>query len=146
MKLALRRTAASNASRFARLAAWAIKVRLVSQYCHGGIAIGDTLYHTTANSGLCRSSFDPAKWDLFDLGPAQDAAALALFDKHQGAAYDWISLLAFVLPCRISDRKRFYCFEWAQLCITGIYPQGRVTPEALLLAAVPATPENPVFS
>lgn len=146
MMLALRRTPAASANWLDKLACWAIKARLVSSYCHGGIVVGNTLYHTTANSGLCRSSFDPVKWDLFDLGPAQDAAALALFDKHQGAAYDWISLLAFVLPWRFSDARRFYCFEWALLCMTGVYPQGRVTPEALLLSAVPATPENPVFS
>ena len=140
MKLALRRTAASNASRFARLAAWAIKVRLVSQYCHGGIAIGDTLYHATAHSGLCATEFEPENWDLFDLGSGNDQAVLALFAKHQGAAYDWFSLLAFMLPFKISDAQRFYCFEWAQLCISGRYPSDRVTPEDLLLAAMPPRP------
>lgn len=135
MILALRRTHAASANWLDKLACWAIKARLVSVYCHGGIVIGGTLYHTTAHGGLCQSSFDPDKWDLFDLGTTRDAAALDLFQKHQGAAYDWISLLAFVLPWRISDTQRFYCFEWTQLCITGIYPQGRITPETLLIDA-----------
>ena len=48
----------------------------------------------------------------------------------------WLALLlAFVLPWRVSDRKRLYCFEWCALAM-GLQVAGRITPELLLCAAM----------
>ena len=132
MQLALRKTAATGATFWARLAAWAIKTRLVSQYCHGGIVIGDRVYHATAAHGLCDAEFAPEKWDLFDLGADRDVQILSLYRLLQGAKYDWVSLLAFVVPWRVSDADRMYCFEWCWMCIEDRNPSFRVTPEMLL--------------
>ena len=131
MKLALRKTAATGANWLARFAAWAIKTRLVSEYCHGGIVIGDKIYHATAQHGLCSADFTPEHWDLFEVN-FNEQLALDLYYKHCGAGYDWFSLLAFVLPGTYTDSQRFYCFEWCWLCLTGEYPSGRVTPEMLI--------------
>lgn len=139
MHLALKRTPASDATRLQRACCTAIKVRLVSQYCHGGIVIDGWLYHATAEEGLGREPFDMAKandgWDFFDLGSERDTEALFVYSVLEGTGYDWFSLLAFVLPGRISDARRLYCFEWCALAM-GLEPYGRVTPEILLATAV----------
>lgn len=132
MKLALRTTAATDATLAARAAAACIKVRLVSAYCHGGIVIGDTLMHATASHGLCSTTFTPERWDLIDLGPALDARGLALFEKHKGAHYDWLGLVPFIEPIPMGSDDKFYCFEWCWFVLTGQRPRGLVTPERLL--------------
>ena len=132
MKLALRRNAVKNAGLWARFACWLIKARLVSVYCHGAIVIGRRVYESTAK-GLHSSTFVEGDWDLFDLGNERDLAALNLFEQHMGAGYDWFSLLAFALPWPARDARRFYCFEWCHLAITGGNPGSRVTPETLLI-------------
>lgn len=72
--LALRRTAADSATWWQRIFAWATRVRLVSDYCHGGIVIDGMLYQVNAAHGLHRTDFDPAKWDLYPV----DAATMTL--------------------------------------------------------------------
>lgn len=134
MQLALRRDAPTNATQLQEAACWTIRARLVSEFCHGGIVIDGVLYHATAARGL--HSMQPSEWTtdnwlLMDVG-GDDAAALALFDKHKGAQYDWIGLLAFV-GFRAGRDDWMYCFEWCYLAITGNNPVGRVTVEKLLL-------------
>lgn len=136
MKLALRTTAATDATLAARVAATGIKVRLVSKYCHGGIVIGDTLMHATAQHGLCSTTFTPERWDLIDLGPELDARGLELFEKYKGAHYDWLGLVPFIAPLPLGSDASMYCFEWCWLAMTGEYPRGLVTPEMLLKRAI----------
>lgn len=135
MKLALRKTAPTNATWLQRLACWAIKARLVSQYCHGGIVINGELFHATAAHGLHSlpaGQWSPDNWDLIELGDAHwHHSALKLFAHYQGARYDWVSLLAFV-GLRVRDHDRMYCFEWCWLAMTGQVATERVTPEMLL--------------
>jgi hypothetical protein len=137
MLLALRKTAPRGATLWQRFACWVIKVRLVSQYCHGGIVIDGALYHSTSSKGLHRiapGDWDVERWDLIDV-EADEGAALAAFQKHQHAAYDWFSLLAFAgLPAR--DSERFYCFEWCWLAMTGEAARKRVTPEMLITTSL----------
>ena len=134
MQLALKKSPASGASRWDRFVAWAIKARLASDYCHGGIVIGGDLYHAQPGTGLClvkKGDWSPKRWLLVDVPGGNDATALALFKRFAGARYDWLSLLAFVgLPIR--DHARFYCFEWCYLAITEEPPEERITPERLL--------------
>lgn len=132
MQLALRKTAATGASWTARFAAWAIKARLVSAYCHGGIVIGNRIYHATATHGLTDSDFTAEHWDLFDVGTDKDLDVLNMYQLLKGTQYDWFSLLAFVLPWRLSDASRMYCFEWCWMCLENRNPTERITPEALL--------------
>lgn len=132
MKLALRTTAATDATLAARVAAACIKVRLVSDYCHGGIVIGNRIYHATAAHGLTDSDFTPEHWDLFDVGTDKDLEVLNMYQLLKGTEYDWFSLLAFVLPWRLSDASRMYCFEWCWMCLENRNPSERITPEMLL--------------
>ena len=135
MQLALRMDAPTNATLPQLISCFAIKARLVSHYCHGGIVIDGRLYHATSARGLHvldANKWSPTKWVLVDIGTERDTQALELFQRFEGADYDWFSLLAFVgLPIR--DQNRFYCFEWCWLAMTGEHPTARVTPEQLLL-------------
>lgn len=76
------------------------------------------------------AKWNPENWDLFDVG-GDDDEALWHFTKHKGAKYDWLSLLAFI-GANARDSKRFYCFEWCWLAMTGGIPKTRITPEMLL--------------
>lgn len=105
--------------------------RLATRYPHGGIVIDGQLLHSNLARGLHREPFEPAGWHLFDV-PGAAHFVQQLFDERQGARYDWFSLLAFVLPWRVRDRSRLYCYEWCHLAITGRDPSERVTPENLL--------------
>jgi len=136
MKLALRHTLSADAPALHRLAAACIETRLVTQFAHGGIIVGDQLLHATATGGVHRLPASVASdWTLIDLGTEHDARALELFAAVEGAGYDWVSLLAFVVA-PATDRHRWYCFELCWLLMTGEPPRGRVTPERLLLLAM----------
>lgn len=145
MQIALRRDPASNANWLGRLFSNTIKVRLVSQYCHGGVVIGGTLYHITAAHGphtLGPGEWSPEKWRVFDIG-GDDAQALdewALICTPPTGwrgwvwrllkGYDYFGLLAFVcVPNTVSWLD--YCFEvcWR---MAGRRVMGRVTPEMLI--------------
>lgn len=130
MKLALRKTAATDATFLDKIGTWLIKARLVTRYPHAGIVIGDKLYHATGKRGLHVTEFHPERWELIDI-PGDDIDALRLFAEWDGAQYDWFSLLAFV-GLRARDSSRMYCYEWCYLVMTGEHPKDRVTPETLL--------------
>lgn len=110
------------------------RARLLTDYPHAGIVRGGMLMHSNLANGLHSEPFWPAGWDLFPL--PEDAALPARFASHMGTPYDWFSLLAFVLPWRVRDRSRMYCYEWCWLAMTGEHPSGRVTPEMLLAEAL----------
>jgi hypothetical protein len=129
--LVLRKTHADGASRLARFGAWAIKARLVSQYCHAGVSIQGVLYHATPDRGLHAvqaGDWQPDKWVAIEYRQSAGVAQLAVPKKIK---YDWFSLLAFV-GLRVRDSKRMYCFEWCWFCMTGEKPITRITPEMLI--------------
>jgi hypothetical protein len=151
MMIALRRDAAADAGLLARLFCWLIKVRLVSQFCHGGVVIGGVLHHVTAAHGphtLQPGEWTPERWALRDVG-GDDAQALAEWQRictpptgWRGwvwrllKGYDHFGLLAFVgAPNTVSWLN--YCFEvcWR---MTGRRVTGRVTPEMLMELGLPS--------
>ena len=115
-----------------------IKWRLVSKYCHGGIVINNKIMHCTSK-GLVSEDFTITKsdryWDVIDLGNEIDDYVLDLFEQYKGTKYDWFSLIGFILPWRVTNRKAMYCFEWCLLAMGGIITE-RVTPENLYLLAI----------
>ena len=130
MKLALRSTPATP-TRWLRFCAWVTRARLCSQWCHGAIVIGETLYQSNTAHGLHGTTdWTPAHWTLIDLGPERDKRALAIFEAREGAPYDWLGVLGFALPVR-GERGKLYCFEWCALALGA--PRARwQTPERLL--------------
>lgn len=131
MLLVFRREVEKQASVLDKAGSALIKGRLVSDFYHGGVVLNGTLMHSTASKGLHSLPFNPQGWVIYDAGSGRDAEALDLFIKHEGSAYDWFSLCAFVVPWRMSDAQRWYCFEWQWYCLTGEVPTFRVTPEKL---------------
>lgn len=130
MKLLLRSTPSSSATRAQRWFAALTKWRLASDYCHGGIDVGGRLYHTNLAHGLCTDSYDPAKWLSIDLGLAADERVLRLYAALQGAPYDVLGVLGFGLPVHGSSSK-LYCFEWCAACLM-LPPERWMTPEKLI--------------
>lgn len=125
-----------NTPGIAGLFSLATRARLVTQWPHAGIVLNGTLLHATLAGGLHASAFTGGSgWDLIDLPEQIAPQAQGLFDKHKGAQYDAISLLAFLLPWRVSDSTRMYCYEWCWFAMSGQNPSWRVTPEQLLLLA-----------
>lgn len=131
MKLALRTTPAADATWLDKLAHRTIKARLATQYPHGGIVIGDTLYHATARKGVHDTDdWNPERWAMFELG-GDDAAARSRYETRKGNGYNWAGLLPFIgVPA--SDHERDYCFQLAYFMAAGAYPAGLVTAETLL--------------
>lgn len=133
--LALRKTAASNATCWQRIFAALTRWRLCSNYCHGGIAINSKMHHMTYKDGLHVSGFDTDKWDLYPLSDQNSNRLYDLFIQYKQVKYDGFSLLGFVLPWRITDSKRMYCFEWCGR-VLGLPINKRITPEDLLIAVL----------
>ena len=52
--------------------------------------------------------------------------------QRLGRRYDWISLLAFVLPVSVRWSRADYCFEFSGFVCDGVKPAARVTAEQLL--------------
>jgi uncharacterized protein YycO len=132
--LALRKTHADGASWLARVASWATKARLVSQYCHAGMVVDGELSHATPAHGLhavAAGDWQPDKWVMIDCGNALDHRVRWALPRIVGAPYDWFSLLAFV-GLRTRSRRCLYCFEWCWYCLTGELPTLRITPEMLI--------------
>lgn len=127
--LALRKTPPSGV--FQRAFFYATKIRLLTAYPHAGVLVGDTLLETTLLSGPRKIKFVKDGWDLFRL-PINSDTVMHRFDKVQNARYDWISLIGFVLPWRVSKSNWFYCYELALYLMNGTVPNFRVTPEKLL--------------
>lgn len=110
------------------------KARLVTRYPHSGIVKDGVLMHSNFARGLHKEPFIPGGWLLIPIHPAIDP--VAAFELMEGTQYDWFSLLAFVLPWRVRDRQRLYCYEWCWYVMTGQMPIERVTPEDLAIEAL----------
>lgn len=106
--------------------------RLITKYPHAGVIVDGSLLHITARDGMhATSDYRLADWDLFRVDvPA--SLVLKRFADCIGCRYDWLSLLGFVLPWRVSVRDWLYCYEWVFLAVSGELPGRRVTPEDLL--------------
>lgn len=134
--LALRQTAASSATRLQRTVCAGVRWRLVSDYCHGGIISDGVLYHSTIQRGLhSTTDFEPEKWDLILLPAHLKPRFMAVYERFEGAKYDWFSQFAFVIPARFSDSTRLYCFEFCAE-VLGLDTRYRITPEDCLRAAL----------
>lgn len=113
----------------------ATRARLLTQWPHAGIVIDGTMTHCTLSGGLHLSNWNAAHWDVVPLPESLVPRLRQRYQERAGAKYDAISLLAFLLPWRISDDRRMYCYEWCWYAMTGANPHWRVTPEQLLWLA-----------
>lgn len=147
MKLALRRGYKPDSTWYEKLGVKFIEYRLVTNWTHAGIVVGNTLFHATAKGGLISEDFDNSagNWDLFDCGDEHDERTIKQFEdrlrKGRGKVrYDWFSLLAFtpaILVAKLFDqpiryRNWLYCYEWSYEVLTQRMASSEITPEDLL--------------
>ena len=75
-------------------------------------------------------AFDPTLWDFVDLPDSLALPALAWFDKHDGAAYDLLGNVHFVLSAVGDDKQKWFCSE-AVAAALGIPDPERFDPGTL---------------
>jgi hypothetical protein len=129
MKVAFRKTNAPGliAGLFNRYTKWTLK----TGYSHGGVVIGDQLWHTTKSGFLAEKFTDHENWDLFET-PVTDKIASERLTKVLKMRYDPFSLLGFKLPFRFSDSKGLYCFEVQWIALTGMHPNQPISPDSVM--------------
>ena len=133
--LALRKTPATNANWWQRALCHLTRWRLVSAWCHAGIVCDGVLHHMTLNGMASTDDWTPARWDLIPLHASCRVALTDALRRYANAKYDWFSMLGFVLPWRVTDRNRLYCFELPAE-VLGVSHSQLVTPERLLHACL----------
>jgi hypothetical protein len=129
MKVAFRKTNAPGliAGLFNRSTKWTLK----TGYSHGGVVIGDQLWHTTRSGFLAEKFTDHENWDLFETN-VTDKIASERLTKVLKMRYDPLSLLGFKLPFRFSDSKGLYCFEVQWIALTGMHPNQPISPDTVM--------------
>lgn len=108
-----------------------IRMRLVTAYPHAGVLIGPDMFHSTLTRGVHEETVDTAGWLLLPT-PVPYSVAMARIESRLGTRYDWLSLLAFLLPWRVRWSRADYCYEFDWFVFTGQVASGPVTAEALL--------------
>lgn len=116
---------------FALLIRW----RLCTHYPHAGMVVGGQLFEATLARGVHQTTAPGFGWLLIPVDVPADVV-LARLQARMGRPYDWLSLLAFVLPWRIRWSRADYCYEVCWYALTGEKPRGTVTPEDLALLAL----------
>ena len=118
---------------YSRVVRWWTK----SPYSHVELVLSSgRAWSSSFEDGGVRSKlidFDPARWDLVDLPPALEHAAVAWFEAHRGAGYDLVGNLQFVISPVPHSRRRWFCSE-AVAAALGIPDPWRYSPGALASA------------
>ncbi len=99
------------------LSHYAIRLWTWSRYSHGELVIDGISYSSSARDGGVRSKiikFKPDRWDIFEIDPRKidSLQALAFFDMHENAEYDWKNIIRYVLPFVRQAKDKFVCFEF----------------------------------
>jgi hypothetical protein len=129
MKIAFRKTNTPGffPGLFNAYTRWSLK----TDYAHGGVLIGDQLWHTTTKGVMPETINSLEEWDLFQTD-VPDTIALERCTKVHKTKYDLASLLSFKLPIRITDSKSLYCFEFQWYVLTGEHPRKPISPDTIM--------------
>lgn len=116
---------------------WLVRKWTRSAYSHVELVVSTgRSWSSSFEDGGVRSKlidFDPAKWDVVDLPPHLEQAAIDWFTAHRGAKYDIRGNLQFVLAAIPESRKRWFCSE-AVAAALGIPDPWRYDPGTLASA------------
>lgn len=130
---------------YSRVVRWWTK----SPYSHVELVLSTgRAWSSSFEDGGVRSKlidFDPARWDLVDLPPALEQAAVAWFEAHRGAGYDLVGNLQFVISPVPHSRSRWFCSE-AVAAALGIPDPWRYSPGTLASALTLLKPASAGFS
>lgn len=138
MKLALYRGPAQDLAH--KIAHWAVCTFTGSIYSHCEVVINGVCWSASARDGGVRGKkvdLNSGRWDVIDL-PAQmdEAAAVAWFMEHDGAAYDWAGVLRFALPFLPQRRGQWFCSE-ACAAALGMPGAADLSPQNLMEVLCP---------
>ena len=130
---------------YSRVVRWWTK----SDYSHVELVLSTgRAWSSSFEDGGVRSKlidFDPARWDLVDLPPALERAAVVWFEAHLGAGYDLVGNLQFVVSPIPHSRRRWFCSE-AVAAALGIPDPWRYSPGTLASALTLLKPASAGFS
>jgi hypothetical protein len=91
-----------------------IRLWLRGRFSHVELVLDDgTCWSSSPRDGGVRAAhidLDPARWTLVPVA-GDEARALALFTRHDGARYDWLGVFGFVLRPLGGDGGRWFCSE-----------------------------------
>ena len=66
--------------------------------------------------------FDPANWDFVDVPHANEAAARDWFSLREGASYDLVGNLRFIVSPLPDDPNRYFCSESVMAALGFAHP------------------------
>nr|WP_314540157.1 hypothetical protein [uncultured Massilia sp.] len=105
-----------------------------SQYSHVELVFGDGLAASSSamDGGVRVKSieFESGKWDFVDLPDHLALAAWKWFNDHEGAAYDYLGNVHFVLSPLGGSERKWFCSEAISAAL-GIPDPGRFDPGTL---------------
>ena len=105
-----------------------------SPYSHVELVFGGGLAASSSamDGGVRIKSieFEPDKWDFVDLPEGLAQPALQWFGRHEGAAYDYLGNVHFVLSPVAGSKRKWFCSE-AVAAALGIPDPGRFDPGTL---------------
>lgn len=120
------------------LAHWAVCTFTGSRYSHCELFIDGRAYSASARDGGVRAKvidFTSGRWDLLPI-QGDEAAAVAWFMEHDGAAYDWAGVLRFALPFLPQRRGQWFCSE-ACAAALGMPGAADLSPQTLMEVLCP---------
>jgi len=108
------------------------------QYSHVEVVFSDGISGSASylDGGVRykRIEFDPDKWDFVELPSSLEPLARCYFDTHNGAGYDVMGNVRFLVGFLPDSRPRKFCSEAAAEAI-GIADGWRFEPNALFQVA-----------
>lgn len=111
------------------IAHWGICLRTLSKHSHAELVIDGKCYSSSDRDDGVRAkviNLGSGRWEVYDLPKADKLKALSWFYEHKGAKYDWLGILAWVLPVVKHSRGKFVCFE-AVGCMLGLPDPHKLT-------------------
>lgn len=95
---------------------YAIRAWTWSRWSHAELVIDGVCWSASSRDSGVRSkviNLSSGRWDVIDLDLSDSTAvrALAWYQQHDGAGYDYLGIARFVAPFLGHSRNRWLCFE-----------------------------------
>ena len=96
---------------------YAIRLRTWSKYSHAELVIDGICYSSSVRDGGVRKkaiNLDSGHWDVVEIDPnrVNMQYAMQFFNQHEGAEYDWMNIVRFIIPFVKQEENKFVCFEF----------------------------------
>lgn len=115
-----------------RLFHWLVCWFTRSRYSHCELVVNGVCWSSSNRDGGVRGKvidMTTGRWDVFEIPGDQDRA-LSWFYRHDGADYDWMGLLRFIVPILPRWGERWFCSEAIGAAL-GLTEPERLSPQGL---------------